>query len=126
MGRHYTGDINGKFWFAVQSSNDADFFGVEGVEPETLEYRFEECDKPKVKQGIAKCKKVLGSKYSKLQEFFNNERDCYNDEEVRAYLKLETQEETRKALMWYARLELGNKILECLDYKGYCSFTAEL
>jgi hypothetical protein len=29
MGRHYYGDIEGKFWFAVQSSYDADFFGVE-------------------------------------------------------------------------------------------------
>ena len=25
MGRYYQGDIEGKFWFAVQSSNDADF-----------------------------------------------------------------------------------------------------
>ena len=25
MGRYYHGDIEGKFWFAVQSSNDADF-----------------------------------------------------------------------------------------------------
>ena len=30
MGRYYNGDIEGKFWFAVQSSNDADFFGCEG------------------------------------------------------------------------------------------------
>jgi hypothetical protein len=29
MGRHYYGDIEGKFWFAVQSSFDADFFGVD-------------------------------------------------------------------------------------------------
>lgn len=25
MGRYYNGDIEGKFWFGVQSSNDADF-----------------------------------------------------------------------------------------------------
>jgi hypothetical protein len=29
MGRYYHGDIEGKFWFGVQSSYDADFFGVE-------------------------------------------------------------------------------------------------
>ena len=29
MGRYYHGDIEGKFWFAVQSSQDADFFGSE-------------------------------------------------------------------------------------------------
>lgn len=26
MGRYYSGDINGKFWFGVQNSNDADNF----------------------------------------------------------------------------------------------------
>ena len=30
MGRYYNGDIEGKFWFGVQSSDDADFFGVDG------------------------------------------------------------------------------------------------
>ena len=30
MGRYYNGDIEGKFWFGVQASNDADFFGSEG------------------------------------------------------------------------------------------------
>ena len=30
MGRFYNGDIEGKFWFGVQESNDADHFGVEG------------------------------------------------------------------------------------------------
>ena len=30
MGRYYNGDIEGKFWFAVQSSDDADFFGQQG------------------------------------------------------------------------------------------------
>ena len=28
MGRYYNGDINGKFWFAVQNSNCADRFGL--------------------------------------------------------------------------------------------------
>ena len=32
MGRYYTGDIEGKFWFALQSSNAASRFG--GVESE--------------------------------------------------------------------------------------------
>ena len=29
MGRHYDGDISGKFWFGIQSSNDAVHFGAE-------------------------------------------------------------------------------------------------
>ena len=28
MGRYYGGDIEGKFWFGVQSSDDADHFGI--------------------------------------------------------------------------------------------------
>lgn len=27
MGRYYTGQISGKFWFGIQDSTDADFFG---------------------------------------------------------------------------------------------------
>jgi hypothetical protein len=42
MGRYYNGDIEGKFWVAVQSSNAADQFGVEGTAPEQLEYGFYE------------------------------------------------------------------------------------
>jgi len=39
MGRYYEGDIRGKFWFSVQSSDDASSFGVE---PEYL-YEFHGC-----------------------------------------------------------------------------------
>ena len=31
MGRYYEGDIDGKFWFGVQSSSDADYFGVDNI-----------------------------------------------------------------------------------------------
>jgi len=43
MGRYYHGDIEGKFWVAVQSSGDADFFGVEGTY-HYLDYYFEKKD----------------------------------------------------------------------------------
>ena len=33
MGRYYNGDIEGKFWFAVQSSDCADRFGSIGEQP---------------------------------------------------------------------------------------------
>lgn len=39
MGRYYHGDITGKFWFGVQNSDDAKYFGVE---PEFL-HEFHEC-----------------------------------------------------------------------------------
>ena len=40
MGRYYEGDIEGKFWFGVQSSDDADFFGCEGRPPSVLEKKY--------------------------------------------------------------------------------------
>ena len=39
MGRYYFGDIEGKFAFAIQSSDAADRFGVSG-EQNTLSYYF--------------------------------------------------------------------------------------
>ena len=41
MGRYYNGDIEGKFWFAVQSSTDASFFGADPYEPNYVNYYFE-------------------------------------------------------------------------------------
>ena len=38
MGRYYEGDIDGKFWFAVQSSDDGEFFGAEEQESNWIDY----------------------------------------------------------------------------------------
>ena len=72
MGRYYWGDIEGKFGFAIQSSNDADFFGVTGVEyTSPLNYKFEKKDLSKVKEGVKKCEVYLVDFKPKLDEFFN-------------------------------------------------------
>lgn len=42
MGRYYSGDINGKFAFAVQDSDAADRFGMTGSQPAYLCYYYEE------------------------------------------------------------------------------------
>ena len=38
MGRYYDGDIEGKFWFAVQSSDDGEHFGAEEQGNNYIEY----------------------------------------------------------------------------------------
>jgi hypothetical protein len=38
MGRYYDGDIEGKFWFAVQDSNDGEFFGAEETNSNYINY----------------------------------------------------------------------------------------
>jgi hypothetical protein len=42
MGRYYMGDINGEFWFGIQSSNDADVYGYVGHFEK--QYICEECE----------------------------------------------------------------------------------
>ena len=44
MGRYYSGDIEGKFWFGVQSSTAARRFGGSESEPNYINYYFSEDD----------------------------------------------------------------------------------
>lgn len=118
MGRWYSGDIEGKFWFGTQPSNDADFFGVTGYQPEYLEYEFEEEDLLGVVEGIKKCKEELGSYKGRLDDFFKK-NPSYNDE------MLKEAGIPPKYLEWYARLRLGEKIKKCIKDNGHCYFTAE-
>ncbi|MEB3215569.1 MAG: hypothetical protein VKN72_04800 [Nostocales cyanobacterium 94392] len=124
MGRYYSGDIEGKFWFGIQSSDDASFFGGQETEPQVLNYYFDIDDLPKIKKGIATCEKKLGSNKKRLDKFFAN-RQGYNNKELADYLKDE-EEKVATLLVWYARLALGQKILECVKKQGDCSFDAEL
>ena len=124
MGRHYSGDIEGKFAVAVQSSNDADFFGVTGEAPSVLEYYFETSNLPEIMEGIAKCKEALGEYLAKLDDFFNEPRG-YNDEQIAKEFGIELSK-VKMLLVWYFRLGLGDKILKCVEENGTCSFTAEL
>ena len=123
MGRYYNGDIEGKFWFGVQASNDANFFGVEGQAPH-LDYYFAKTDLPKIQSGVDTCLKELGDIKVKLDKFFD-EREMYNKELLEDALNI-SKEETEKFLEWYARLQLGNEILECVKKYDECSFSAEL
>tara|TARA_R100001079_G_C4424434_1_gene141230 strand:+ start:433 stop:807 length:375 start_codon:yes stop_codon:yes gene_type:complete len=124
MGRYYNGDIEGKFWFAVQSSTDAEFFGVVGSEPSYLDYYFSEDNLKDIEEGISECKKELGDWKSKLDQFFK-ENDGYNYKMIEEQLGL-VESQARDLLEWYARLDLGTKILKCVQKNGECSFTAEL
>jgi hypothetical protein len=133
MGRYYTGDIEGKFWFGVQDSNDARFFGGDESEPSYIEYFFDGNDLDDIKFGIQECTKALGKNLNKLNTFFKK-NDCYSDEQLTEYLGIDANKEEVKGihtrelqeiLTWYARLDLGRKILKCVQKHGDCSFQAE-
>lgn len=119
MGRYYNGDIEGKFWFAVQSSTAADRFGVTGETPNFIDYYFAEEDLPGVEEEITNIQNSLGNRVKILDDFFEK-NNGYNDK------MLEEINITREELADYADLKLGIQIRDCIKDNGYCGFTAEL
>ena len=129
MGRYYTGDIEGKFWFGVQSSDDGEFFGAEEQEPNFVDYYVS--DIKLVEEGLEECKKKLGENKKILDDFFDSLQNGYNDEMIITWYQDKheltiTEEYVRGILEWYARLNLGEKIYECMKEHGECYFNAEL
>lgn len=124
MGRYYSGDINGKFWFAIQDSNAADRFGVRGFEPTYLQYYFEEQNLPEVEKEIANIKKGLGDYLNKLDDFFTKNYS-FTTKELAGLLEV-SEAHLRNILKEYADLDLGLKIRDTIIEKGYCSFDAEI
>lgn len=136
MGRFYSGDIEGKFWFGVQSSDDADYFGVEGEpvyweeepseddEPYSLGYGFTTENLGTINEGINTCLEVMGEYKEKIDKFFE-ERTGYNNEDLVKEFEL-SEERVTELLENYARLELGLKIKQCVEETGSCYFDAEL
>ena len=124
MGRHYYGDINGKFQFAIQSSGDADFFGVKGYQPEHFFYNFERDDLKNVNQGIEDCEKELGDYGKKMDKLLKN-KDYFNREDLQKSLKID-KNKMQSLLKWNARLHLGNQIKSCIEKKGRGKFEDEL
>jgi hypothetical protein len=118
MGRYFSGDINGKFWFAVQSSDCADRFGVTGETPNVINYYFSEDDLEAVEEEIKNIEEALGDKVRIIDEFFAS-RESYNDK------MLEEVGITGEELSEYADLELGKKIRDCIKESGQCEFEAE-
>ena len=119
MGRYYSGDIEGKFWFAVQSSSAADRFGVTGYQPETLNYNFQEEDLEAVETEIKNIEESLGDKLGVIDKFFE-EKNGYNDQ------MLQEAGITKEELSEYADLGLGREIRDSIKENGQCEFEAEL
>jgi hypothetical protein len=114
MGRYYNGDIEGKFMFAVQSSNAADRFGAEGC-INYVQYYFDEEHLDTINEELEE----LQEAYDKVAKFFEN-RDSWNNE-ARDKAGL-----TRQDMSDYADYVLGKKIKDCIIEQGSCSFDAEL
>lgn len=123
MGRYYQGDIEGKFWVAVQSSNAADRFGSIGQEPSYLEYYFNEEHLPKVQEELKKIEDVVSlENIKKLDEFFNKVNG-YNNHILEEHGILSIWNEHKSD---YADYILGKQIEKCILENKECNFQAEL
>ena len=126
MGRYYHGDIDGKFGFACQSSDDADFFGVTGYQPNILKYEFEKDDLDKVNEGIKKCKEesLIVKHLDKYNEITKDE-NYINHGTTSSQLGIDDNT-FNDFLKLNARLHLGLQIKESIEKNGQCHFEAEL
>ena len=120
MGRYYSGDIEGKFWFGVQSSMVAtDRFGCQESEPDHIDYYVEEEQLPTINEALKKIEDKMGDQLAKYEEFFSTIHS-YNDQML-VDKGLDTT-----LLEDYADYKFGIKLRDCIVEQGYCSFTAEL
>tara|TARA_R100001443_G_scaffold116944_1_gene139204 strand:- start:137 stop:505 length:369 start_codon:yes stop_codon:yes gene_type:complete len=122
MGRYYHGDIEGKFWFAVQCSTDGEYFGMEQQEPSHIPYYSDDLEL--AEEGIRECKQKLRGYLTKLNKFFKT-NDSYNHESLAKGIGVEI-EKIPYLLEWYARLYLGVRIANCIKEEGSCWYEAEL
>lgn len=139
MGRYYTGDIEGKFWFAVQNSGDATHFGgthdyIDGegevVDEDAMDeavemyFHFDQSHMEDIRKGITLCLEQLGEYQEALDNFFERQ-ESYSHESIAKELEI-SEAKVDKLLPHYARLMLGLKIENCVGEKGECNFEAEL
>jgi len=121
MGRYYNGDIEGKFWFAVQSSDDGEYFGMRESQ-NYIEYYSDDLET--AKEGVQECLNTLGKYKEEIDKYFT-EYSSYTDEKLAEALDI-SLDKLKEMLVWYARLELGNQIVDCIKEQGSCYYQAEL
>jgi hypothetical protein len=116
MGRYYNGDIDGKFWFALQDSSAADRFGSTG-EPTHLSYYFDDSHTELIESELSEIQSKID--IAKIDGFFKK-NNGYNDDMLKeaGILKEDLKE--------YADYKLGIQIRDFVRESGECSFDAEL
>lgn len=119
MGRYYSGDIEGKFWFGLQSSDAASRFGGIESEPQFIQYYFDEDHLEEVQNELKSIEDRLGDKMAIIDKFFEDNMG-YNDE------MLDKAGISKAELSDYADYGLGKKIEKHIIDFGTCSFDAEL
>tara|TARA_R110002012_G_scaffold113114_1_gene259078 strand:+ start:357 stop:737 length:381 start_codon:yes stop_codon:yes gene_type:complete len=126
MGRYYNGDIDGKFWFAVQPSNAGERFGAKEISPYYIEY---EIDREDSYNDIVKELESIESNgaIKKVDDMFKMlqllKGNGYDDDTLKEYGVKE------KDIEEYADYELGKQIKNWFDDnpdRDVLSFQAEI
>ena len=120
MGRYYSGDIEGKFMFAVQPSDAGEQFGAERNEPGYIDYYVNRENYELIVERLQELEKIGG--VNRVKKMFD-ENEFYNDNTMIAY------NVSREDLANYADWNLGNKMKEFFDQnpdREELYFTAEL
>jgi hypothetical protein len=118
MGRYYSGDIEGKFWFGIQSSTAPERFGCQ-QRTDIILYSIDESQIDEIETELNNIKEKLGNKIQILDQFF--EENCYYSDN-----QIEAIGISQNELAEYADYGLGIKILNCVKENGYCEFEAEM
>jgi hypothetical protein len=131
MGRNYWGDIEGKFWYGIQSSDDASFFKEPSLINEdddgdevSLTYSFDESDIELLEEMLEEIDNELGPWKEKIDKFCNLNESF--SEDILCKKTGILAENSQSILALYARIKLGNQILDYVKENGECVFECEL
>ena len=121
MGRYYSGDIEGKFWFGLQSSTAPERFCAQEQNWQVINYYIDRDDLPKIKEEIEKIEN--DPEVKKIIDLYKNDENFgFSDENI------EKHAITKKAMEDYADLLLGKQIYDYFDFdpeRYGCEITAE-
>lgn len=151
MGRYYStsGGREGKFMFAVQSSDDPEYMGMHEEPPSTITYYADEHDTKKIKKKLDEQYDILGVPKEDRIYYCKDEKSGTDFEDKvlhdRVFVTVKDGDERYKGKVgWYngqkgytdyeipgraiclARIRLALDILSDIKDNGYCSLDAEL
>tara|TARA_R100000734_G_C3297957_1_gene88929 strand:- start:614 stop:994 length:381 start_codon:yes stop_codon:yes gene_type:complete len=126
MGRYYSGDVEGKWWFGVQSSNTPIKFGGQET---FIDYTI--CNDGTFKRQVEQLKQDLGDKLEWLQQFFD-ENNGYNDAMLMEFMMKKNprydKSELSRDLENFADYEFAMQVKQHFEDTGedYCNVSSEL
>ena len=120
MGRYYNGDIDGKFWFALQGSDAGVRFGAVEIESYYIEYEVDRKSYKAIVNELEDIKSTTG--IDKIDAMFEKVNG-YNDDTLKEYGV------SKEELTNYADYEMGKQIKAWFDENpddDILSFQAEI